>query len=119
MSLTVCLWDRCLHSCGFIESTLSYCTKETPAAVNSCLHLCLHFSQMEELIEGIRWAFIDMLQKENDWMDKPTKQKAVEKASTTYPKMNFSNTYLSLGPKSAQELVDNCLVIHHCRGALL
>lgn len=36
--------------------------------------------QMEELIEGIRWAFIDMLQKENGWMDGPTKKKAVEKA---------------------------------------
>ena len=34
---------------------------------------------MEELIEGIRWAFIDMLEKENDWMDPPTKKKAVEK----------------------------------------
>lgn len=36
--------------------------------------------QMEELIEGVRWAFIDMLEKENDWMDKGTKQRAIEKA---------------------------------------
>lgn len=36
-------------------------------------------AQMEELIEGIRWAFIDMLEKENDWMDPPTKKKAIEK----------------------------------------
>lgn len=35
---------------------------------------------MEELIEGVRWAFIDMLKKENDWMDEPTKKRAVEKA---------------------------------------
>lgn len=42
--------------------------------------LHIHVDQMEELIEGIRWAFIDMLQKENDWMDEPTKKKAVEKA---------------------------------------
>lgn len=34
---------------------------------------------MEELIEGVRWAFIDMLEKENDWMDPPTKQRAVDK----------------------------------------
>lgn len=35
--------------------------------------------QMEELIEGVRWAFIDMLEKENDWMDPPTKKRAVDK----------------------------------------
>lgn len=35
--------------------------------------------QMEELTEGIRWAFIDMLEKENDWMDSETKRKAYEK----------------------------------------
>ncbi len=37
---------------------------------------------MEELIEGVRWAFIDMLEKENDWMDRPTKTRAVEKVRT-------------------------------------
>lgn len=35
--------------------------------------------KMEELINGIRWAFIDILEKENDWMDKETKRKATEK----------------------------------------
>lgn len=34
---------------------------------------------MEELIEGVRWAFIDMLEKENEWMDAGTKKKAKEK----------------------------------------
>ena len=34
---------------------------------------------MEELIEGVRWAFIDMLEKENEWMDAETKRKAKEK----------------------------------------
>lgn len=34
---------------------------------------------MEELVEGVRWAFIDMLEKENDWMDTPTKKRAVDK----------------------------------------
>lgn len=36
---------------------------------------------MEELTEGIRWAFIDMLEKENDWMDSETKRKAYEKVT--------------------------------------
>lgn len=36
---------------------------------------------MEELIEGVRWAFIDMLEKENDWMDQSTKKRAIEKVS--------------------------------------
>ncbi|OWJ99732.1 PHEX, partial [Cervus elaphus hippelaphus] len=39
----------------------------------------LEFSRMEELIEGVRWAFIDMLEKENEWMDAGTKRKAKEK----------------------------------------
>lgn len=39
----------------------------------------LHVLQMEELTEGIRWAFIDMLEKENDWMDSETKRRAHEK----------------------------------------
>lgn len=34
---------------------------------------------MKELIEGVRWAFIDMLEKENEWMDAETKRKAKEK----------------------------------------
>lgn len=34
---------------------------------------------MEEMIEGVRWAFIDMLEKENEWMDAGTKKKAKEK----------------------------------------
>ncbi|KAK2083043.1 hypothetical protein P7K49_038279 [Saguinus oedipus] len=40
---------------------------------------------MEELIEGIRWAFIDMLEKENEWMDAGTKRKAKEKAHGLLP----------------------------------
>lgn len=41
----------------------------------------LNVLQMEELTEGIRWAFIDMLEKENDWMDSETKRKAYEKVT--------------------------------------
>lgn len=39
--------------------------------------------KMEELINGIRWAFIDMLEKENEWMDEETKRKATEKVRTS------------------------------------
>jgi phosphate-regulating neutral endopeptidase len=39
---------------------------------------------MEELIEGVRWAFIDMLEKENEWMDTGTKKKAKEKVRRTF-----------------------------------
>lgn len=38
--------------------------------------------KMEELINGIRWAFIDMLEKENEWMDEDTKKKATDKVCT-------------------------------------
>lgn len=39
---------------------------------------------MEELIEGVRWAFIDMLEKENEWMDAGTKRKAQEKVRISF-----------------------------------
>lgn len=39
--------------------------------------------KMEELIKGIRWAFIDILEKENEWMDEETKRKATDKARTS------------------------------------
>lgn len=42
------------------------------------------FSQMQELIEGVRWAFIDMLEKENEWMDAATKKKAKEKVGIPF-----------------------------------
>lgn len=48
-------------------------------------HDWLLLVQMEELIDGIRWAFIDMLQKENDWMDEITKKKAIEKVGNDSP----------------------------------
>ncbi|MGH0175926.1 UNVERIFIED_CONTAM: hypothetical protein FKN15_072138 [Acipenser sinensis] len=56
--------------------------------------------QMEELIEGIRWAFIDMLDKENDWMDEETKSKAKDKAHAVlgkvgYPDFIMNDTYVN------------------------
>ncbi|XP_057395084.1 phosphate-regulating neutral endopeptidase PHEX isoform X4 [Balaenoptera acutorostrata] len=44
---------------------------------------------MEELIEGVRWAFTDMLEKENEWMDAGTKRKAKEKARAVLAKVGY------------------------------
>lgn len=60
---------------------------------------------MEELIEGIRGAFIDMLEKENDWMDEETKNKAREKAKNVmakvgYPGFLMNETYINEDIKS-------------------
>lgn len=44
---------------------------------------------MEELIEGVRWAFIDMLEKENEWMDAGTKRKAKEKVRIPFGEKNM------------------------------
>lgn len=56
----------------------------------SCFLTCLfgYFLQMEELIEGVRWAFIDMLEKENEWMDAGTKRKAKEKVRIPFEEKN-------------------------------
>uniref|UniRef100_A0A8C5GKP8 Uncharacterized protein n=1 Tax=Gouania willdenowi TaxID=441366 RepID=A0A8C5GKP8_GOUWI len=87
-------WDKCVN---FVENSLIYATGR--------LFVNAHFQEdkkhmMEELIEGIRWAFIDMLEKENDWMDKPTKKRAVEKAQAVqakvgYPEFILNDTYLN------------------------
>ena len=45
---------------------------------------------MEELIEGVRWAFIDMLEKENEWMDAGTKRKAKEKVRVPLDEKNMT-----------------------------
>lgn len=60
------------------QSVLRLCSGEST-------HDALLLVQMEELIDGIRWAFIDMLQKENDWMDEVTKKKAIEKVGNGSP----------------------------------
>ncbi|KAF4027257.1 hypothetical protein G4228_018710 [Cervus hanglu yarkandensis] len=65
----------------------------------------LEFSRMEELIEGVRWAFIDMLEKENEWMDAGTKRKAKEKARAVlakvgYPEFIMNDTYINEDLKS-------------------
>lgn len=60
---------------------------------------------MEELINGIRWAFIDILEKENDWMDEETKRKATDKVisvvfliamNTQHQRNSFLTSLLSI-----------------------
>ncbi|KAL7840654.1 hypothetical protein AOLI_G00259770 [Acnodon oligacanthus] len=87
-------WDKCVN---YIEGTLMYATGR--------LFVDKHFQEdkkhmMEELIEGIRWAFIDMLEKENDWMDAETKKKAIQKAHAVlakvgYPEFIQNDTYIN------------------------
>ncbi|KAM9333255.1 LOW QUALITY PROTEIN: phosphate-regulating neutral endopeptidase PHEX [Pholidichthys leucotaenia] len=85
-------WDKCVN---YVENSLVYATGR--------LFVDTHEDKkhmMEELIDGIRWAFIDMLEKENDWMDQRTKSKAVEKAHAVLPKVwlpqfILNDTYLN------------------------
>ncbi|XP_061844573.1 phosphate-regulating neutral endopeptidase PHEX [Colius striatus] len=87
-------WDKCVD---LVESSLPY--------VVGKMFVNAHFQEdkkemMEELTEGIRWAFIDMLQKENDWMDSETKRKAYEKAKAVmakvgYPQFIMNDTYIN------------------------
>ncbi|KAG7524186.1 phosphate-regulating neutral endopeptidase [Solea senegalensis] len=87
-------WDKCVN---YVENSLVYATGR--------LFVNTHFQEdkkhmMEELIGGIRWAFIDILTKENDWMDQITKERAIEKADAVlakvgYPEFILNDTYLS------------------------
>ncbi|XP_056290337.1 phosphate-regulating neutral endopeptidase PHEX isoform X2 [Pseudoliparis swirei] len=89
-----------------------FCLRDGDGCVCVCVCVCIlckrpppvdlrvRAPQMEELIDGVRWAFIDMLEKENDWMDPPTKKKAVEKAHAVmakvgYPEFILNNTFLN------------------------
>ncbi|XP_060090055.1 phosphate-regulating neutral endopeptidase PHEX [Heteronotia binoei] len=87
-------WDKCVN---FVESALPY--------VVGRMFVDLHFQEdqremMAELTEGIRWAFIDMLEKENTWMDLETRRKAIEKAKAVmakvgYPEFIMNDTYIN------------------------
>lgn len=98
-------WDKCVN---YVENTLVYATGR--------LFVNTHFQEdkkhmMEELIDGIRWAFIDMLQKENDWMDVETKKRATDKAHSVlakvgYPEFILNDTYLNEDIKEL-EFLDN------------
>ncbi|KAM9319451.1 phosphate-regulating neutral endopeptidase PHEX [Gastrophryne carolinensis] len=92
-------WDRCVN---YIENALPYAVGK--------MFVDTYFQEdkklmMEELIEGIRWAFIDMLENENDWMDEETKSKAKEKAKAVmakvgYPEFLMNETYINEEIKS-------------------
>lgn len=92
-------WDRCVN---YIENALPYAVGKM--FVDSFFQEDKKL-MMEELIEGIRWAFIDMLEKENDWMDDQTKDKAREKAQSVmakvgYPGFLMNETYINEDIKS-------------------
>ncbi|XP_053562346.1 phosphate-regulating neutral endopeptidase PHEX isoform X1 [Bombina bombina] len=92
-------WDRCVN---YVENSLPYAVGK--------MFVDAHFQEdkkhmMEELVEGIRWAFIDILEKENDWMDEETKLKAKEKANAVmakvgYPEFLLNETYINEDIKS-------------------
>uniref|UniRef100_A0A8C9EFG2 Phosphate regulating endopeptidase X-linked n=1 Tax=Phocoena sinus TaxID=42100 RepID=A0A8C9EFG2_PHOSS len=76
-------WDKCVN---FIEVRSLMLLEK--------MFVDVHFQEdkkevMEELIEGVRWAFIDMLEKENEWMDAGTKRKAKEKARAVLAKVGY------------------------------
>ncbi|XP_056595080.1 phosphate-regulating neutral endopeptidase PHEX isoform X2 [Triplophysa dalaica] len=87
-------WDKCVN---YVENTIIYATGR--------IFVDKHFQEdkkhmMEELIDGIRWAFINMLEKENDWMDAETKAKATDKAHAVlakvgYPEFILNDTYVN------------------------
>ncbi|MBN3299200.1 PHEX endopeptidase, partial [Amia calva] len=87
-------WDKCVN---YVENSLIYASGR--------MFVDKHFQEdkklmMEELIDGIRWAFIDMLEKENTWMDRDTKDKAKQKAHAVlakvgYPDFIMNDTYIS------------------------
>ncbi|GCC20633.1 hypothetical protein chiPu_0019197, partial [Chiloscyllium punctatum] len=55
----------------------------------------LEFLKTEDLVAGVRWAFVDMLDKENDWMDPETKTKAKEKAHGVLAKIGYPDFILN------------------------
>ncbi|OXB62890.1 hypothetical protein ASZ78_001012, partial [Callipepla squamata] len=120
-------WDKCVD---LVESALPY--------VVGKMFVRAHFQEdkkemMEELTEGIRWAFIDMLEKENDWMDSETKRKAHEKkpendlhkviakavmAKVGYPQFIMNDTYINEDIKTAMDFLSLLIVMsawpNHC-----
>ncbi|XP_028972216.1 phosphate-regulating neutral endopeptidase PHEX isoform X2 [Esox lucius] len=102
-------WDKCVN---YIENTLVYATGR--------LFIDTHFQEdkkhmMEELIEGVRWAFINMLERENDWMDEPTRKKAIEKAHSVlakvgYPQFILNDTYIN---EDIKQISSGCGGVSH------
>ncbi|XP_069495333.1 phosphate-regulating neutral endopeptidase PHEX isoform X1 [Ambystoma mexicanum] len=94
-------WDRCVN---YVENALPYPVGK--------MFVKAHFQEdkkqmMQELTEGVRWAFINMLEDDNDWMDEKTKSKAREKANAVlakvgYPEFIMNDTYVNEEIKSLQ-----------------
>ncbi|XP_018417928.1 PREDICTED: phosphate-regulating neutral endopeptidase [Nanorana parkeri] len=83
-------WDRCVN---YIENALPYAVGK--------MFVDAYFQEdkklmMEEVIEAIRWAFIDMLENDNDWMDEETKDKAKEKISAEFSKLGIPEYIMNL-----------------------
>ncbi|XP_045077615.1 phosphate-regulating neutral endopeptidase PHEX isoform X3 [Coregonus clupeaformis] len=99
-------WDKCVNH---VENSLVYATGR--------LFINTHFQEdkkhmMEELIEGVRWAFINMLERHNYWMDGRTKKKAIEKAQSVlakvgYPEFILNDTYINQDIKQLVFSEDN------------
>ncbi|XP_067896221.1 phosphate-regulating neutral endopeptidase PHEX isoform X2 [Heterodontus francisci] len=82
-------WDKCVD---FAENVLPYAVGR--------MFVDAHFQEdkkqlTEDLVAGIRWAFVDMLEEENDWMDMETKTKAKEKAHAVLAKIGYPNFILN------------------------
>ncbi|XP_078415679.1 phosphate-regulating neutral endopeptidase PHEX isoform X1 [Cetorhinus maximus] len=78
-------WDKCVD---FVEYVVPYSIGR--------MFVEAHFQEdkkqlTEYLVAGVRWAFLDMLEKENDWMDMETKSKAKEKAHGVLAKIGYPN----------------------------
>ncbi|XP_062908605.1 phosphate-regulating neutral endopeptidase PHEX [Mobula hypostoma] len=82
-------WDTCT---SFVEAVMPY--------VVGRMFVKAHFQEnkkklTEDLVAGIRWAFLDIVDKENDWMDAETKDKAKEKAKAILAKIGYPNFILN------------------------
>ncbi|XP_038658776.1 phosphate-regulating neutral endopeptidase PHEX [Scyliorhinus canicula] len=82
-------WDKCVD---FTEYVLPYSVGQ--------MFVKAHFQEdkkqlTEDLVAGVRWAFLDMLEKENDWMDMETKSKAKDKAHGVLAKIGYPSFILN------------------------
>ncbi|XP_072902179.1 phosphate-regulating neutral endopeptidase PHEX [Hemitrygon akajei] len=82
-------WDTCT---SFVEAVMPYAVGR--------MFVKAHFQEnkkklTEDLVAGIRWAFLDIVEKENDWMDAETKDKAKEKAKAILAKIGYPTFILN------------------------
>ncbi|XP_069745616.1 phosphate-regulating neutral endopeptidase PHEX isoform X2 [Narcine bancroftii] len=82
-------WEKCV---AFTKYVLPFIVGK--------MFVKVHFQEKkkqltEELVAGIRWAFLDILDNENDWMDAETKEKAREKAQAVLAKIGYPSFILN------------------------